>query len=74
MYDVSIYYRDKARQKSSIIDDMNLREGGMFWLSATGRNTDDPVRLLGSINALVDIAADKPVILPLYPRTRELIA
>lgn len=37
-------------------------------------NTDDPVRLIAIVEALIAIAGRRPVILPLHPRTRAALA
>lgn len=74
MYDVALFYRDKARQQSTILNRLGLEPGG-FVLATCHRaeNTDDPVRLEGIVSALAKIAGDMPVILPLHPRTRKLL-
>lgn len=75
MYDASRFYRDIARQRSTVLSDLNLFEG-RYVLATCHRaeNTDMPSRLLGIVNALINIARDMPVILPLHPRTRGLLA
>lgn len=74
MYDVALYYRERARAISRILDRLGLQEKG-FALATCHRaeNTDDPVRLTGIVNALAQIAEDLPVVLPLHPRTRKLM-
>lgn len=75
MYDVSLFYRDIARQRSVILDDLNLTEGRYILATChRAENTDVPSRLLGIIDALAIIARDMPVVLPLHPRTRALLA
>lgn len=74
MYDVALYYRDRARIGSCILQTLGLKEKG-FALATCHRaeNTDDPVRLQGILRALARIAGDLPVVLPLHPRTRKLV-
>lgn len=74
MFDIALFYRDKARQKSRILQDLGLSVGG-FALATCHRaeNTDDRKRLGGIVAALREIAANFPVVLPLHPRTRKLI-
>jgi UDP-GlcNAc3NAcA epimerase len=74
MYDVALFYRDHARQQSTILNDLNLPSGG-FALTTCHRaeNTDDPKRLGGILSALAEVAKQLPVVLPLHPRTRKLI-
>ncbi|MFB4248032.1 non-hydrolyzing UDP-N-acetylglucosamine 2-epimerase [Pseudomonas idahonensis] len=75
MYDVALYYRDRARNSSQILKTLNLPEKG-FALATCHRaeNTDSPERLNEILGALSSIAAQLPVVLPLHPRTRKLIS
>lgn len=75
MYDVALYYRDRAKQQSRILQTINLTEGG-FALATCHRaeNTDDMNRLAEIVSALGKIAETIPVVLPLHPRTRKLIS
>lgn len=74
MYDVAMFYRDHAKQQSTILQDLELTERG-FALATCHRaeNTDDPNRLGEIILALAEIATSLPVVFPLHPRTRKLI-
>lgn len=74
MYDVALYYRDRARQQSRILNDLKL-SAGQFLLATCHRaeNTDDAFRLQQILHALSQLAAEIPVVLPLHPRTRKLI-
>lgn len=74
MYDVSIFYRDLARTRSNILNDLSLSE--QKYVLATchrAENTDIAERLLGIVDALADISDDMQVVLPLHPRTRKLL-
>lgn len=75
MYDVALFYRDQARQQSKCLQQLNLAEGG-FALATCHRaeNTDNLERLGGIVSALGKIAESLPVVLPLHPRTRKLLA
>jgi UDP-GlcNAc3NAcA epimerase len=74
MYDVALFYRDLARQKSTVLQTLGLTPGA-FALATCHRaeNTDDPQRLSSILSALAEIATQLPVVLPLHPRTRKLI-
>lgn len=75
MYDVSLFYRDMALERSTVLDDLKLTAG--HYVLATchrAENTDDPLRLRGIVGALAAIARQRPVVLPLHPRTRKLLA
>jgi UDP-GlcNAc3NAcA epimerase len=74
MFDVSLFYRERARQRSTIL--ARLEIGHRKFALATchrAENTDDRRRLEAILGALQSIAADLPVILPLHPRTRKTI-
>lgn len=74
MYDVALYYRERARQQSTILQALNLASDG-FVLATCHRaeNTDDPARLGAILSALESLSSQRPVVLPLHPRTRKLI-
>lgn len=74
MYDVALFYRDRARQQSKVLQTLQLTPGG-FALATCHRaeNTDDPKRLAEILAALAEVARQIPVVLPLHPRTRKLV-
>jgi len=74
MYDVALYYRDKAREQSKVLESLGLAAND-FALATCHRaeNTDDPQRLKNILEALSTVAAELPVVLPLHPRTRKLV-
>jgi UDP-GlcNAc3NAcA epimerase len=75
MFDVALYYRDRARADSAALAKFELQPGH-FALATCHRaeNTDDPKRLIGIVSALAELSNALPVILPLHPRTRKLLA
>jgi UDP-GlcNAc3NAcA epimerase len=74
MYDVALYYRERAREESKISQQLKVASGN-FALATCHRaeNTDDPKRLGNILSALEEINKSLPVVLPLHPRTRKLI-
>jgi UDP-GlcNAc3NAcA epimerase len=74
MYDVALFYRDKARQQSTILRRLGLAEG-KFALATCHRaeNTDSHARLEAILAGLAAVAENMPVVIPLHPRTRKLI-
>jgi UDP-GlcNAc3NAcA epimerase len=74
MYDASLFYRDRAKEKSDILDRLGL-EPGNFVLTTCHRaeNTDDPNRLREICLGLSDIASTLTVVFPMHPRTRKKI-
>lgn len=76
MFDNSLYFKNIASEKSTILQEYNL-ESGKYILSTIHRdnNTDDPKRLTSILSALIDIAEAEniAVALPLHPRTEKMI-
>jgi UDP-GlcNAc3NAcA epimerase len=74
MYDVALYYRERARVSSSILARLGLEEK-RFALATCHRaeNTDVPERLREILLGLSAIGKELPVVLPLHPRTRKLV-
>ncbi len=74
MYDVSLFYRERARRQSRIGETLRL-EPRQYVLATVHRaeNTDDPVRLRGIAEGLARIAQSRRVVLALHPRTRKLL-
>lgn len=77
MYDNSLYFAQLASQRCSIMQDLGL--GDRSYVLATvhrNYNTDNLQRLTSIFNALITIASQDniPVIIPLHPRTKKLLA
>ena len=71
MYDNSLYFAKLSTQKSSILEDYGL-EANKFILSTIHRdhNTDDQKSLESVFKALLEIAQEYKIVLPLHPRTK----
>lgn len=74
MLDTLLYYKAKAAERSTIVNDLNLC-GKDFVLATIHRaeNTNDPKRLKDICDAVSEINKKLPVILPLHPRTRNYL-
>lgn len=74
MYDAVLYYRNLVREKVSL-DNWELNEG-RYALCTLHRqeNTDDEMRLNNILAALREISRNCPVVMPLHPRTKNLLA
>jgi len=72
MYDAALFYRDRAK-KPDWFDNPPVADSN-FVLATIHRaeNTDDPVRLSAIFEGLA--RSERPVILPLHPRTRQRLA
>lgn len=75
MQDAALFYSTYSADKSHIIDVLGLADRE-FVLSTIHRaeNTDCPDRLASIVEALNEISLQMPIVLPLHPRTRKIIA
>ena len=75
MYDSALYYAALAAKKSTILTDLKL-SSGQYVLATIHRqeNTDDINNLNNIISALNQINAEQTVVVPLHPRTRNILA
>jgi len=74
MYDASLFYRELAAQRSRCLEELKLNDGGYVLATChRAENTDDPARLSGIVEALIEISKSIPVVLPLHPRTKKLL-
>jgi UDP-N-acetylglucosamine 2-epimerase len=75
MYDAIVVNRDLAVQRSSLIRDLGLINGGYGLVTIhRAENTDDAARLDALLTSLNAIAAEElPLVFPVHPRTRRLI-
>jgi UDP-GlcNAc3NAcA epimerase len=74
MYDASLYYGQRAQEKSQILNMLGLK-AGQYILATIHRaeNTDDPQRLEAICKGLHQAAEGLSVVLPLHPRTRHIL-
>jgi UDP-GlcNAc3NAcA epimerase len=76
MYDNSLFFSEMAEQKTSIIEQHQLKNG-KFVLATIHRNnnTDEPERLNALFKVLNDISKqyEVDIVLPLHPRTQKLL-
>lgn len=74
MYDAVLFYKEIAEPTTAIASLLSELSSG-FYIATVHRseNTDRPTRLSSIITALDTISQTTPVVLPLHPRTRELL-
>jgi UDP-GlcNAc3NAcA epimerase len=74
MYDAVLHFRQCAARQSRILDTLNLA-GHAYVLCTIHRaeNTNDLIRLRNIFSALLQLAQDIPVVLPLHPRTLSVL-
>ena len=69
MQDAAIFYSPMARKPQ-----MKLPEKFILTTIHRAENTDDPLRLASIFRALGEISNEFPIVLPLHPRTKKIIA
>ena len=74
MLDAALLFKDKAREQSTLLRDLSLQERP-FVLATIHRaeNVEDPAVLAGILQALHSIHQDIPVVVPVHPKTRQMI-
>lgn len=73
MYDAFLFNKELADQKSRILETYGLKAKEYILCTIhRAENTDDPTRLKEILTALSQV--QKPVVLPLHPRTRKIIS
>ena len=74
MYDVALYYGEKAERTGRILETLGL-EPGRFILATVHRaeNTDNRTNLEAIFSGLAEVATSVPVVVPLHPRTRAVL-
>ncbi len=68
MQDGAIFYKQFAKKPS-----LSLQEGFVLCTIHRAENTDDRNRLMEIFHALQEIAKERQVLLPLHPRTRNIL-
>jgi UDP-GlcNAc3NAcA epimerase len=69
MADVSLAFRDIAEQRSGVLEERGVEQGGYLMVTAhRAGNVDDPARLRQLVELIE--ALPRPVVVPLHPRTR----
>jgi UDP-GlcNAc3NAcA epimerase len=72
MYDATLYFAERAEQHSHLLEELQIVSNG-YYLATIHRaeTTDQPEQLANILRAFAQI--EKPIILPLHPRTRKVI-
>lgn len=71
MYDAALFHSVRAAERSAVFAAHGLMDGEYILATVhRAENTDDPIRLHAIMNGLEVVASERPVILPLHPRTR----
>ncbi|THC42564.1 non-hydrolyzing UDP-N-acetylglucosamine 2-epimerase [Massilia sp. Mn16-1_5] len=79
MFDVALHHGARVGPHDGTLGKLTREHGvqpGAYCLATIHRaeNTDNPARLGAIVEALIHVAKDLPVVLPLHPRTRGVLA
>jgi UDP-GlcNAc3NAcA epimerase len=74
MYDVALFFKNQAKQKTSILSDLGLQHSGYVLATChRAENTNDPVRLNEIVMGIAEVAQKIPLVFALHPRTKQYI-
>ena len=75
MYDNSMYFAQKAFERSTILEDLGLEAGYILSTVHRQSNTDNAENLNAIFRALYALHTEHglPIVLPLHPRTRKMM-
>lgn len=75
MYDVALHHGSKISAESGLLQQLGLKPKNYILATVhRAENTDHPGRLAAIVDALSAVAKETPVIWPLHPRTRGVLA
>ncbi len=76
MYDNSLHFASLSKERSTILKDLGLAEGGFILVTLhRDHNTDDALRLNAIFRTMLELHTRHvlPFVLPLHPRTRKMM-
>jgi UDP-GlcNAc3NAcA epimerase len=74
MYDVALYFAEKAKLESHILNDLGLSERQYILVTChREENTNSLERLTSILQALAELSKSKTIIFPIHPRTLKYI-
>ncbi len=74
MYDAALYYGEKARRESRVLERLELKPKSYVLVTIhRAENTDDSLRLRAIVEGLREVGKNVPVVFPVHPRTRKAL-
>jgi len=74
MYDAALIFSEVANKKSTILDQLNLTHKSFYLATIHRAENTNKEKLMVIFSAFSDIStAEKPIILPLHPRTKKIV-
>jgi UDP-GlcNAc3NAcA epimerase len=75
MFDVAIWYGERASRDLSLLQELRLEPGNYVLVTVhRAENTDDPRRVGAILEGLKIVSSKLPVLWPIHPRTRNVLA
>jgi UDP-GlcNAc3NAcA epimerase len=75
MFDASLFYHDLAREKSTVMQRLGLKNRSFGLVTChRSENTDQPQRLREIALAIAELSLHHTLVIPLHPRTRNALA
>ncbi len=74
MYDATLYYNEQNTNRDTLLDALKLspKQYSLITLHRA-ENTDNPKRMQHIVDALLELAKQQTLVLPLHPRTRHTL-
>ncbi len=73
MYDAILYYSSKAKEKSSILKDLNLKDDFILTTIHRQENTNNINCLKEITDSLNELSKNNTIVFPLHPRTKKIL-
>jgi UDP-GlcNAc3NAcA epimerase len=74
MYDVALHHGARAETRARALQRLDVAVGEYVLVTIhRAENTDNPLRLGAIVDAILEIASERPVVWPVHPRTRQAL-
>jgi UDP-GlcNAc3NAcA epimerase len=74
MFDVAMFHGARVKSEAGLLVRLGLKDKPYILVTVhRAENTDNPIRLIAIVDALIKISNQIPVIWPLHPRTRDVL-
>jgi UDP-GlcNAc3NAcA epimerase len=75
MFDVAMFHGVRVRSEAGLLVRLGLKDKPYILVTFhRAENTDNPIRLIAIVDALIKISNQIPIIWPLHPRTRDVFS
>ena len=75
MFDVAMFHGGRVKSEAGLLVRLGLKDKPYILVTVhRAENTDNPIRLIAIVDALIKISNQIPIIWPLHPRTRDVLS